>query len=246
MVLKKLISEFMIFKGIYTSTCSVLQSENSSSSSPSSSFITKNLLKSLYSSLIKVYNRLSLPASTSLRSLSRSKLRTIFKPELPKNLILNVYCKNGCINVDLNFIQLSSTSTFNKNPNNKNLVALAGRSFNSSNNSQVQGQNSSSVEPVQIENSDQNKELENNLYSNSHYEINKDQKNQTKNSSKLITKPNQVTYEVSSEFNHPIYNNAVFKVINTVQLKAEISWLYISQNLIKEAVEEVEYCLKHL
>jgi len=61
-----------------------------------------SLLKSLLDKLVAADNRLSIPARLSLRSLSRSRLRTIFTPPLPTSYLINIYVLNGNFCVDLN------------------------------------------------------------------------------------------------------------------------------------------------
>lgn len=229
MMLKRLVTDFMLFKVVYndsiTESCVKLQ-----------------LLGSLQKTLIKIYSRLSLPAANSLRSLSRSKLRTIFKPDLPKNLMLNLYCRDGNVNVDLNFIEVSNSAQFNKSPGNKSLLAQVNKSLSSATTVNIMGVKNADIsgnfyqsrlfEAQSVNNTSSSSVSTSTVTSNNSYDT------------KCVI--NKVSYEVGDEFSHPGMGNAVFKVINTVQLKAEISWLYIAQNLVKEAVDEVAYCLKSM
>lgn len=84
LILKKILMEFQMLKicydRVYATKNFMRDSENFCHLKNNSEFRKiKILLKNLHKNLIKVNNRLKLPAANSLRSLSRSKIRTIFK-----------------------------------------------------------------------------------------------------------------------------------------------------------------------
>ena len=70
-----------------------------------------SLLKKLLDKTIAADNRISIPARLSLRSLARSRLKTIFQPSLPQNYLVNVYVLNGNFCVDLNVVQPVASQT---------------------------------------------------------------------------------------------------------------------------------------
>ena len=256
MTLKKLIADFMLFKAVFSAQVNSQpnpsqHTNEQTAAAPTELSVVKSLLRSFSHSLTKLHHRLSLPAANSLRSLSRSKLRTIFKPDLPKNLLLNVYCRDGNVNIDLNFIEVSPNSAFNKNPNNKALLAQVAKSLSTPTSSQVS--TPGAVASLNIL-SGRNIEISSNFHAPSFFKKAASPPaagpdGQPKNELETfesVSRVNKVAYEVGDEFSHPGMGNAVFRVVNTTQMKAEISWLYIAQNLIKEAVDEVVYCLKCL
>lgn len=179
------------------------------------------LLNKLLKKLIKTYNRLILPGSISLRAHSRSRLRTIFEPELPSNILVNIYCKKDHIYVDLTIIDKKL------NPNNSNMFSDFFMASTSTINSSTGSTNLSNIS--------------NNLYPIKFNKIDEENISFERNKKNNLLKCN---YEIGDEFNHPGENNQLYKVVNCIQLKASVMWLSSVQNLLITAIKELDYSLK--
>ena len=173
-------------------------------------------MKKLLDRVIQADSRISLPAHLSLRSHTRSRLRTIFDPPLPSNYLINVYVLNGNFCVDLNVLEpvksLQSSS-------NSSFLRSSGIFFDNMSKSSSKH----SIISEQL----------------SHPVIYQDGKVDNASNKKC-------TYEIGDEFHHPYDRNNKHRVVKTIQLYTNLPWLVLCQNNLKLAKNELLYYLQKL